>query len=98
MIQVQDHLGNTYRSVTEMCIAYGISRCTFSFRFDKKGWTLEDSLTKPLIKQKAPVKDHMGNQYPSISAMCRAYNISRDSFMSRKNKGLSIEECLLGRN
>jgi len=39
-------------------------------------------------------KDHLGNCYKSITAMCRAYNISSSLFNRRISAGKSIEEAL----
>ena len=40
-----DHLGNRYDSAKEMCDAWGVDQTTYSRRV-KKGWTVEDALTK----------------------------------------------------
>lgn len=44
----QDHLGNKYRTVTEMCLAYGIKLDSYSWRV-QHGWTLEEALEIGII-------------------------------------------------
>lgn len=38
--------------------------------------------------------DHLGNQYSSITEMCRAYHIQADTFMHRMKRGWSLEKSL----
>lgn len=41
------------------------------------------------------VQDHLGNKYPSIAAMCRAYGLpERTNFYHRIHKGWSLEKAL----
>ena len=41
-----------------------------------------------------PARDHLGNNYPSMSSMARAYNIVPVTLTSRLNKGWSITKAL----
>ena len=42
-----------------------------------------------------PCKDHQGNEYPSQSAMCRAYEIPTSTNEPRRDKlKWSLENCL----
>lgn len=41
-----------------------------------------------------PCKDHLGNEYPSIKDMCKAYNIHPVTYKSRLEQGISQEEAL----
>lgn len=41
----KDHLGNTYSSISRMCLAYGIDTALYRTRL-RQGWQLEDVLTK----------------------------------------------------
>lgn len=52
---VKDHLGNTYKAQKEMCDFHGVSYDVYLKRLEN-GWSLEDSLTKP-IKKKVGNKD-----------------------------------------
>lgn len=42
----QDHLGNQYASIQDMCCAYNINYRTFSFRI-RSGWDIKKALTYP---------------------------------------------------
>ena len=39
-------------------------------------------------------KDHLGREFKSFSAMCRAYGIEVHTALARLNRGLSIKEAL----
>ena len=41
-----------------------------------------------------PCTDHLGNTFPSITAMCKHYGISYAAFKHRTNSNASIEEAL----
>ncbi|KSV59153.1 5'-deoxynucleotidase [Acetivibrio ethanolgignens] len=43
------------------------------------------------------VKDHTGKEYPSESAMCKAWGVIYTTYYSRKKRGLSLKECLTKR-
>ena len=47
-------------------------------------------------RKEKEVKDHLGKEYPSISAMCGAYGIHRNTFMLRRKKGMTLEQALTG--
>ena len=94
---VKDHLGNTFNTTLEMCHHYNISSSAFHGRYNIKKWSLKDALTTPVrnSKRKKPCKDHKGNDYPSILAMCQAYNLSPPLFYHRqKALNWSLEDCL----
>lgn len=48
---VYDHRGHRFQSIRVMCQHYKISDFTFRMR-RKKGWSVEDALTKPVMKLK----------------------------------------------
>ena len=99
---VEDHLGNKYYSIKEMCAEYGVNSTTFNTRI-KAGYTLEEALTgidketSKGIKQGNcnACKDHLGNEFDSETQMCRYYNINYGTFKSRtENLGWSIKDAL----
>lgn len=96
----QDHLGNIYVSAKDMCESYGLNYGTFKNRI-KQGWSLERALTEDTSrnphKLQAPVKDHLGNEYDTIAAMCEAYRVSRNTYQARIRNGYSVEAALLGK-
>ena len=91
-----DHLGNEYPSKKEMADAYGISVQALNYRLEN-GSSLEEALTMPVTPSIPCVscRDHLGNEYPSKSAMAKAYGITYHVLKSRlKKKGRSLEEAL----
>ena len=91
----KDHLGNEFPNQKAMCEYYGISVKTFSKRRNEKQMSLEEALTTPLeTKHSCPCKDHLGNEFPSMSAMCKHYGVNIDTFKGRIENNSSIEEAL----
>lgn len=41
------------------------------------------------------VKDHLGNTYCNTPAMCKAYGVPVGTFVSRRRKGITIEQSLV---
>ena len=96
MKQVTDHEGNGYHSVKDMCAHYGIKPYVYQKR-RKAGWSKVDALTTPVaayMKKRKEVYDHKGNPYPSVPAMCKAYNIAEGTYYNRKRAGANTEEAL----
>lgn len=91
---VEDHKGNKFSSIKEMCAHYGIKPEVYDGRI-KRGWTIKDALTtKQLFERKRKIVDHLNNEFQSISEMCRYHNTSRDTCKYGINKGWSIIESL----
>ena len=91
-----DHLGNEFPSKVAMCEYYKIERQVFFGRI-AMGWSLEKALTTPIDFQPANSKlitDHTGKTYKSISAMCKAWNMTRTTYNARIKNGWSIEQAL----
>ena len=93
---IKDHLGNEYKSMNDMCKHYNIVEKTFVGRIGR-GMSLEDALTKPIDTSKSSYiecKDHLGNEYKSLSAMCRAYGITVSLYRARLKSGWDLETAL----
>ena len=91
-----DHLGNQYPSKKDMADAYGIPVKALAYRLEN-GSSLEEALTMPVTSSIPCVicRDHLGNEYPSKSAMAKAYGITYQVLKSRlQKKGRSLEEAL----
>lgn len=97
-----DHLGNQFKSVSEMVKYYGIPRPTYISRL-KLGWSLEEALTVPSIKDGGNFKatnslegleDHLGNRFNNKSQMARYWGISPAQLHSRLSQGMTLEEAL----
>lgn len=89
----RDHLGREYPSVPDMCAAWGVPFSTYQGRLER-GWTMEQALriptdgqgpkVNPRNKDGKKIKDHLGQEFVSIGAMCRHWNISEKVYWSRK--------------
>ncbi len=96
-----DHLGNVYPSVQDMFQAYGLTKDTWSNRLGH-GWPLKRILTEPVHDNgynrahKGTARDHEGNEFPSIQAMCSHYGVKQSTFHNRLKRGLSLEQALTG--
>lgn len=98
---VSDHLGNHYSSIRAMCDHYGIKISAYYSRL-KSGWELSEILTTVVDDRHNsvnhagnPCVDHLGNQYPSIMAMCDHYGIQAQRYHSRIAAGWPLDEILL---
>lgn len=93
--KVQDHLGNSYDSILEMCRAYNISDGVYRYRI-KNGCSVRQALTAPLsdYKYRLDPVDHLGNTFESVIAMCNHYGITAQVFTRRIEIGWSIERAL----
>lgn len=95
-IKTKDHLGNEFDSICAMCDHYHVGWSTYRER-RKLGWTVEEALspeTKPVSIERVECEDHLGNRYPSLNAMCRAYGLTRHRYSSRIKMGWPMERAL----
>lgn len=86
-----DHLGNTFKSLTEMCTYWGIDKSTFVHRI-RLNWDLKDALETKSHKQ--TITDHKGNEFKSFLLMSAFYNKSPDTVKYRLKQRWSLEEAL----
>lgn len=89
-IKCEDHLGNKFHTVKEMCCYWNVYQGTFKSRQDK-GWSLEDSLCG---KEKTKIYDHKGNVYKSVSDMCKEWGIAENTYNSRRRMKWSLADAL----
>ena len=90
----RDHLGNCFLDKKSMAEAYGIDPKLCIMRL-KRGWSVEKALTTPVASCSPKIcRDHLGREYPSISAMAREYGIDFSMLMNRLKAGLSLEDAL----
>lgn len=78
-IPVEGPDGKMYENVAQMCKELGISRSAYDRRKDREN-QLDDTINMRTVHS---CSDGMGNEFPSISAMCKYYNISRDLYYHR---------------
>ncbi len=92
---VKDHLGNVYKSQSDMAKAYGLARTTLINRLNA-GMSLKDALTHVNCRNKSIDKavDHKGNAYEDIDAMAEAYHLPGKLILSRIERGWEMERVL----
>ena len=93
-----DHLGNEFKSVYAMCEHYGISTTSYKYRLEKLGWPLKRVLEEPLHDTNRTTalecRDHKGNAFPSMKAMCDFWRIPRQRYYSRIRSGWTMARAL----
>lgn len=94
----RDHLGNEFKSISEMCRFHGVNVATFRNRY-LSGHDLRICLSTKTISSynNKCCEDHLGNNFESIGAMCEFYGVSQQTYSSRKESGHSLEVCLTGK-
>jgi len=86
---VEDHLGNKFNTIDDMCERYSIDAYTYERRLEM-GWSLSKILsTSPIY-----YIDHLGNEFRTLRDLCNKYNIIWLVFYARRNRGLSIKSIL----
>lgn len=89
-----DHQGRAFESFEQLARNYAMCPDTLKHRL-KSGLSLEQALTTPARRgQHVACKDHQGNVYYTFTDMCKVWGAKYTTFISRLNRGLSIEECL----
>ena len=88
--QVEDHEGNKFKSVEEMCLHHGTTYDKY-LRKKKKGLPLEECL-KPTYSTRC--EDHVGQVFESKKAMCMHYGINVQTYDKRRKEGWNIEDAL----
>lgn len=89
-----DHKGRAFESFEQLARNYAMCPDTLKHRL-KSGLSLEQALTTPARRgQHVQCKDHLGNVYYTFTDMCNVWGVGYSTFISRLNRGLSIEECL----
>ena len=89
-----DHQGQNFESFEELAKKYGMCPDTLKKRL-KRGLSLKEALTIPVRRgQHVACKDNLGNVYYTFTDMCEFWGAKYTTFISRLNRGLSIEECL----
>lgn len=95
--KIVDHLGKEYKTEKDMFTAWGITRNAYAKRRDL-GWSLKDILTTPVrrLRSKDTWVDFNGKAFPSLTAMCKEYGVSRESVTLYIKKGMSPGEAIKG--
>lgn len=91
MSKVIVYNGKTYNSISALAKDVGISYNTLVTRLSNC------SVTEAInFQSKSAIlsRDHLGNDYPSLTAMAKAYNMPEGCLRQRLERGMTIEEAL----
>lgn len=91
-IECEDHDGNKFNSISEMCIYYNIRVPTYLSRL-KQGMSVKEALTKPTNRES--IIDFRGKQFKTMTEMCHYYNKSCDTVKCRLAHQWTLKEALL---
>lgn len=91
--QIIDHLGNHFVSARQMCHHWNIPVPTYQTRI-KSNWSLEKTLTTPIITAGTTATDFLENQFDSITEMCNFWHTEKNSYDYRISIGYSQIESL----
>lgn len=89
---VQDHKGNKFDSINDMCAHWGVPTSIYRHR-KSLGWSLKDILETHNTTCKESV-DHLGNKYKSITDMCNHWGISISAYHNRIQNGWTVQRAL----
>ena len=87
---ITDHLGNEFKTISEMCEHYNITKSMYDTR-KKQNWPLEKILTAHFDTD---VQDHEGNTFKTIKDMLTYYNVPIGHYNYYKSRGYSMMEIL----
>ena len=88
---VQDHKGNRYSSIKEMCKAYGIPDYMYNNRRNR-GLSVEEALCSSI--EKKTFTDFKGNEFNTQKDMLEYYGIRPYEYKRRIKEGWSQEKAL----
>lgn len=87
----KDHLGNEFKTKTDMCNYWHIDISTYTQRINK-GWDVGKALTYRAGDSERT--DHLGTLFASVEAMCEHWGIDSDEYLWRRDRGWNIEQAL----
>lgn len=95
---VRDHTGRKFHTYAEMCRAWNIPLIRFNNR-RRAHWSVEDALTTPLhgrkvIRRGHQCSDHTGREFKTVKEMCAFWNVSQQTYCTRRKRGWPIELAL----
>lgn len=83
--------GVRYKSIRCLCRVLEVNTCTlYTAKSNKHFESIQEALDFILKK----VQDHEGRYFRSVGAMCKYHGVNYDTFMARKSRNMSLEECL----
>lgn len=91
VLEVKDHDGTVYRSLSDMCKHYEMSPIRYALRIEQ-GINLQKALTIDVLKHE--IADHKGVVYKNQSQLLRAYHITSTKIIYRLDRGFNIKDIL----
>lgn len=89
--------GTVYDSFSDCCRKTGVLYGTAYNRIKRKSCPEDQIFSKERFSRMGKnAYDHLGNEYPSISAMCRYYNVTFSEFDKNLISGMSLKKALTG--
>lgn len=94
-MKIKDHLGNEFPSAKTMCRHWNIKYTVYKHNI-KHGYSVEDALTIGADTPGIPrvYKDHLGNEFNSITDMCKYWGIDKSIYMARIRYQWSQKDAL----
>ncbi len=94
--ECEDHLGNKFPSMREMCRHHHVPANTYLKRI-RRGLSVAEALkpSKPRKRHRPKITDHLGHTYPNIDTMAATYGLSGKRYKKRICSGWTKEEALL---
>lgn len=93
----RDHTGRAFKSLYGMAVAWHVRPATLYDRLNA-GWSVERALTAPadVFRGGCPrtCKDHAGQIFPSVKAMCEAWGMSYACYRDRRRNGWTVARAL----
>ena len=94
MYQVE-YKGVVYRSLKELACAFDVDYKLLQARL-RIDWSLEKIITTPARYRTppAPCKDHLGKEYPNLTAMAKAWGMGAEVLRARLKSDWGLEVAL----
>lgn len=96
--EVKDHLGNSFKSIRDMCRFWNTTESVYTHRISI-GMSVQDALTKSFKRGSGKRKELMytdfnGNSFTTKEAMCKAHGVNVSSLCRRMKNGETQDEAL----
>ena len=86
--------GKSFASISEACKYFGNNYARARRRI-ALGYSLEEAVSIKEDLREAPARDHLGQNFSSMSAMARHWGILPQTLTGRLERGWSIKDALL---
>ena len=95
--KVKDHLGNSFKSIRDMCRFWNTTEHVYSSRISN-GMSVQDALTLPLKKggnrYNRVYTDFNGNTFTTMQSMCDFHGVNISTLHRHMKEGKALEEAL----